>query len=67
MSLSRGRQRCRLSTSGRGWAVVPVPHKSKGPTVTAWQNLRITEADAPRWFNGEAQNIGVMLGAPLVV
>jgi hypothetical protein len=30
----------------RGWAVVPVPFKSKRPTEDAWQNLRITEADA---------------------
>jgi hypothetical protein len=45
-----------------GWAVVPVPHKSKRPVGEAWQKLRITEADAPQWFNGEAQNIGVLLG-----
>src|SRR5580704_10504155 len=46
----------------RGWSPVPVPHKSKGPTAKGWQNLRITEADAPQWFNGEAQNIGVLMG-----
>jgi len=51
-----------LEYIGRGWSPVPVPHKSKGPTANAWQKLRITEADAPQWFNGEAQNIGVLLG-----
>jgi hypothetical protein len=48
----------------RGWAVVPVPFKSKRPTGDAWQNLRITEADAHQWFNGEAQNVGVLMGGP---
>ena len=51
-----------LEYIGRGWAVVPVPHRSKGPTVTAWQNLRITEADARQWFNGQTQNVGVLMG-----
>ncbi len=46
----------------RGWAVVPVPFKSKRPIGDAWQTLRITEADARQWFNGEAQNVGVRLG-----
>jgi putative DNA primase/helicase len=27
-----------------------------------WQNLRIGEADAPRYFNGAPQNVGVILG-----
>jgi putative DNA primase/helicase len=51
-----------LEYIGRGWAVVPVPFKSKRPAGGAWQNLRITEADARQWFNGEAQNVGVLLG-----
>ena len=52
-----------LEYIGRGWAVVPVPFKSKRPAGDAWQNLRVTEADAPQWFNGQAQNVGVLMGA----
>ena len=47
----------------RGWSPVPVPHKSKKPLKDEWQNLRITEADARQWFNGELQNVGVVLGS----
>ena len=46
----------------RGWSPVPVPFKSKRPTGDTWQNLRITEADARQWFNGESQNVGVLMG-----
>ncbi len=52
-----------LEYIGRGWAVVPVPFKSKRPAGDAWQNLRVTEADARQWFNGQAQNVGVLMGA----
>src|ERR1700730_5498720 len=45
-----------------GWSPIPVPHKSKRPAGTEWQNLRITTSSAGQWFNGEAQNIGVLLG-----
>lgn len=46
----------------RGWAVVPVPHRAKGPTIEGWQRLQITADDAPRYFNGAPQNVGVLLG-----
>jgi hypothetical protein len=46
----------------RGWSPVPVPYKAKGPTISNWQQLRITEQDAVQFFNGSAQNIGVILG-----
>jgi hypothetical protein len=46
----------------RGWAPVPIPHKSKNPIGDAWQKLRITEADAHQYFNGGAKNVGVLLG-----
>ena len=45
-----------------GWSPIPIPHKSKGPLGNEWQNLRITQANARQWFNGEPQNIGVLLG-----
>jgi hypothetical protein len=51
-----------LEYIGQGLAVVPIPHRSKRPTIEDWPNLRITEETAPEWFNGEAQNIGVLLG-----
>jgi len=50
---------------GFGWSPIPVPYKQKGPTQKrGWQNLRITAATAPRYFNGAAQNVGVLLGDP---
>ena len=48
----------------RGWAPVPIPHRQKRPVLGGWQNLRIGEADAPRHFDGQAQNVGVILGEP---
>lgn len=47
----------------RGYAVVPVRHAEKFPTVSGWESLRLTDADLPRYFNG-AGNIGVLLGGP---
>lgn len=52
-----------LDYIGRGWAPLPVPHKSKKPDFAEWQHLRITAGIAPRYFNGRPQNIGVILGA----
>jgi Protein of unknown function (DUF3987)/Bifunctional DNA primase/polymerase, N-terminal len=47
-----------------GWSVVPVPHRRKGPVLQGWQNIRLAEADLPRYFNGHKQNIGVLNGSP---
>ena len=49
---------------GRGWAPVPIPYMAKGPTIEGWPKLRISRADAPRFFNGARQNVGVILGQP---
>jgi hypothetical protein len=46
----------------QGFAIVPVPYRQKGPIIERWQNLRITADDAPRYFNGGPQNIGVIQG-----
>ncbi len=46
----------------RDWSPVPVPFKQKKPVITGWQNLRITEADASRYFDGAPQNVGIILG-----
>lgn len=47
----------------RGWQVVPVLKGEKKPVLDAWQNLRLTLEDLPRYFN-EGQNVGVILGEP---
>ena len=46
----------------RGWAPVPIPAHQKGPRIRGWQNLRITDLDAPHYFKGEP-NVGIILGA----
>jgi hypothetical protein len=50
-----------LDYINRGWSPVPVPYRKKGPVIEGWQALRITESDAPKFFNGKRQNIGVIL------
>jgi Bifunctional DNA primase/polymerase, N-terminal len=47
----------------QGFAVVPIPYRSKGPVLDEWQKLRITAEDAPNYFNGAPQNVGVILGS----
>lgn len=42
----------------RGWAVLPIPYRSKNPGFEGWQTFRATE----RHFGGVG-NIGVRLGA----
>src|SRR3954453_6060143 len=46
----------------RGWNPVPIPFKAKGPTDNGWQERVITAENAPQFFNGQAQKIGVILG-----
>lgn len=48
----------------RGWSPIPVPFRSKNPGFDDWQHLRITTATVSDHFNGEPQNIGVLLGEP---
>ena len=48
----------------RGWSVVPVPYKEKGPKIREWTKLRLNKADLPRYFDLPAKNIGVLLGEP---
>ena len=45
-----------------GFAPVPVPYRAKEPELKAWQKLRITPEEVPNYFNGGAQNIGLILG-----
>ena len=47
----------------RGFAVVPIPPRQKGPVLDGWQKLRI---DSPEgWFQSNS-NIGVILGSGLI-
>ena len=48
---------------GRGWSPVPIPYRQKGPRLKSWPALRITAEKAPQWFNGKAENIGIILGS----
>jgi len=48
----------------RGWMPIPVPSKSKNPGFRGWQQFVIKETDLPVYFNGQPQNIGVLLGEP---
>lgn len=47
----------------RGWMPLPVPFRSKNPGFNGWQNFTVTEDDLPLHFNGQPQNVGVLLGA----
>ena len=46
----------------RGFLPIPVPFKKKKPELEGWQNLRLRPVDVPRFFNGGAQNIGLLDG-----
>lgn len=47
----------------RGYRVGPVPHRTKGSILLGWPDLRLGEADLPRYFNGHPMNIAVLTGA----
>jgi hypothetical protein len=47
----------------RGYAVVPVPARSKNPGRNGWEDLRITLEDVPRYFTN-GQNVGIHTGEP---
>jgi hypothetical protein len=47
-----------------GFAVVPIPHRSKGPVLEGWEALRLSSDKLPEHFNGKPQNIGLILGEP---
>lgn len=48
----------------RGWSPLPIPRQKKAPTIKGWQHLRVDAATVTQYFNGHAQNVGVLLGAP---
>jgi Protein of unknown function (DUF3987)/Bifunctional DNA primase/polymerase, N-terminal len=52
-----------LSYIARGWNVVPIPFRKKGPLNNEWQKRHIDAEAAPHFFNGAQQNVGVQMGA----
>lgn len=53
-----------ISWIRRGYHPIPLPYREKGPKLENWPQLHITAEDVPRYFNGHAQNLGVLLGEP---
>lgn len=54
-----------LSYVALGWAPIPVPYRGKNPgdiLGAKWNSVRVTEATAPKYFNGKPINVGVILG-----
>jgi replicative DNA helicase len=51
-----------LSFIRRGWAPIPVARKAKRPIVDAWEQLRITVEQVPRYFDDPRLNVGVITG-----
>ena len=47
----------------KGWCVIPVPYKEKGPKQKGWQNRRFQPDDLEKYFSG-SKNIGIILGEP---
>ncbi len=47
-----------------GWSVIPIPHQRKNPGFNGWEQTRLKEGDLASRFNGQPQNIGVLLGEP---
>jgi hypothetical protein len=52
-----------LDYAHRGWAVVPVPFRTKGPRLKGWQKLQIKSAEQVALYFRDPTNIGVILGA----
>ena len=48
----------------KGRAVIPIPHGRKAPALKNWQALRLTAGNIGDYFNGESNNIGILLGEP---
>lgn len=51
----------------RGLSVLPVEYKGKRPShkgrlLTGWQRLHLSVGELPEYFNGQPQNVGILLG-----
>src|SRR5262249_54519653 len=48
-----------------GWMSIPIPYREKNPNRAGWQTLRLnSREEIAKYFNGGAQNIGILLGEP---
>lgn len=47
----------------RGWRVVPIPPREKGPKLSGWTTLRLENGALDRHFT-EPANVGILLGEP---
>jgi len=47
-----------------GFPPIPIPYGSKAPNHVAWQQMRVSVGDVPRYFDGSPQNIGLLCGEP---
>ncbi len=52
-----------LDYKRRGWQPIPVPHRSKNPGFSGWQNFVLSENELQNHFNGKPQNVGILLGS----
>jgi len=53
-----------VSYCRRAWSPVPIPFRSKNPGFNGWEQTRLKEGDVPAHFDGQPQNIGILLGEP---
>ena len=47
----------------RGWWIVPIPLREKGPRIKGWREMRIGPEDFDRHFHAPC-NAGIILGLP---
>jgi hypothetical protein len=62
VSINNARQLA-LDLIARGFAPVPVPIGGKGPNIRNWPQLKITDENIDRFFNGARINVGAIMGA----
>lgn len=48
----------------RGWSVIPIPYRTKKAVGKKWPQMRLTHETLDQHFNGQPQNVGVLLGEP---
>lgn len=49
----------------RGWMIVPIPYKEKGPKIKGWQNLRVSPETVPfAGLRDGKDNLGLLMGEP---
>ena len=46
----------------RHFFILPVPYREKNPALDGWNTLRIDKTTVRRYFSGQEQNMGIILG-----